>query len=167
MISTQLEIHVTSWRTKCLSLLNSAFTTFYFCFRFLEGMKMPIGVPRTSGSTKFQISDILELNEQAKSAHTDSEAIHSKSIWGPKRTYLGRLRRWLLTATFRHSGPIQTVLPGSGHPNEYAHIAANFAAHQQAAVAAGLFSHSMANHHDSLHQHSQWARQDPSVHGEF
>lgn len=36
---------------------------------------MPVGVPRSSG---FQICDILDLNEQAKTAQPDSETAHSK-----------------------------------------------------------------------------------------
>lgn len=102
-------------------------------------MKMPVGVPRSSG---FQICDILDLNEQAKTAQPDSETTHS---------------------------PLQTMLPGSGHPTEF-NLVASLAAQQHAAaagLAAGLYSHTMANHHDPLHAHSQWSRQDPSRHGKF
>ena len=59
------------------------------------------------------------------------------------------------------------MLPGSGHQPEF-NLVASLAAQQQAAAAglAGLYSHSVANHHDTLHAH-QWSRQDPSRHGKL
>ncbi|KAK6644909.1 hypothetical protein RUM43_001185 [Polyplax serrata] len=101
---------------------------------------MPVGVSRSSG---FQICDILDLNDQAKTAHSDSEPAHN---------------------------PFQTVLPGAGggHPPEFNHHIAVSLAAQQAHLAAGLYSaHSLANPHEALHAHAHWTRQEPHRHGKF
>lgn len=129
---------------------------FSVLYRFLENMKMPVGVPRSSG---FQICDILDLNEQAKTAQSDSEQTHSK--FGNRQVGAADSAEMLTVPLI--SGPLQTVLPGSGHPIEFSqHFAASLAAQQ--AHLAGLYSHTLANH-DALHMHSQWPRQDPPRHG--
>lgn len=62
-----------------------------------------------------------------------------------------------LIKMFSFQGPYQTLLPGATRPTDYANFATLFAAQQQAAMTAGLYSHCLPPE-----AHNSWSRTEPT-----